>query len=589
MKRTLICVVVGLAAFAVAAQDADPETVFGVKLLPDRDPLVAGGEARVAVVLTVDTGWHVNSNDPGDEFSLPTTLAWSMPDGWSPPDVAFPSAREVRFEFAEGPIRVWDDEVVMVGRLVVPESARGAARLRVEVTAQACNDRQCLPPTPVVAEAMVEVAAPGGEPVLVNRQLFAASMTATSVVAQDQAPSAAGRLAGLSLPLLILFAFAAGLGLNLTPCVYPLIPITISIFAREAKERSGGTFGLAVFYVLGMAVTYSSLGVAAALTGQLFGAALQHPVVVGVVVVVMLALAASMFGLWEMQPPSWALRASGGGAGYAGALVMGLVVGFVAAPCVGPFVVGLLTVVGERGDPLLGFGVFFSLALGLGLPYLLLGIFTNWIQKLPVAGGWMEGVRKVFGVLLVALAAYFAQPLLPAGTGSLLTGLVLTVGGLFLLVVERTGHEHPVVDRVMRVICTVMVVVGVNGLGGGLRPPATGAGDGGGHLAWEVYDHAGVAAAIRAGEPVVLDFYADWCAPCRELDEKTFTDPRVAEVLSRFKRFKVDQTRATDESLDAAEEYQVRGVPTVIVYQSGQERFRITGFEPPAQFLGRFE
>jgi thiol:disulfide interchange protein DsbD len=345
-----------------------------------------------------------------------------------------------------------------------------------------------------------------------------------------------------------------------------------------------------VFYVLGMAVTYSSLGVAAALTGQLFGAALQHPVVVGVVVVVLLALAASMFGLWEMQPPSWALRASGGGAGYLGALVMGLVVGFVAAPCVGPFVVGLLTVVGERGDPWLGFGVFFSLALGLGLPYLLLGIFTKWIGRLPAAGGWMEGVRKVFGVVLVALAAYFAQPLLPAGMGALLTGVVLTVGGLFLLVVERTGHEHPGVDRLMRVICTVMVVVGANGLAGGLRPAVGGDGErGGAHLAWEPYEGNRVAAAIAAGEPVILDFYADWCAPCRELDEKTFSDPRVAELLGAYARFKVDQTRATEVATGAAEEFRVRGVPTVIVYRSGQEQFRITGFEPPEQFLKRFD
>lgn len=588
MKRLLIAVVVVLAAVVAVAQETGPEVVFRVRLAPDREPLVAGGEARLAVVLTVDRGWHVNSDDPGDEFSLPTTLAWSLPEGWPAPEVDFPAGREVSFEFADGPIRVWDDEVVMVGRLVVPETAEGAVKVRVEVTAQACNDRQCLPPMPAAAEVAAEVAPAGTAQTLLDPELFTAPEAAALSVDRDQAPSSAGRLAGLSLPLLILFSFVAGLALNLTPCVYPLIPITISIFAREAKERSGRTFRLAVFYVLGMAVTYSTLGVAAALTGQLFGAALQHPVVVGIVVAVLLALAASMFGLWEMQPPRWALRASGGGAGYLGALVMGLVVGFVAAPCVGPFVVGLLTVVGERGDPLLGFAVFFSLALGLGLPYLLLGIFTNWIQRLPAAGGWMEGVRKVFGVLLVALAAYFAQPLLPSGLGALLTGVVLTVGGLFLLIVERTGHEHPVVDRVMRLICAVMVVVGVNGLAGGIGRGAGSVGEGGTHLAWEPYDRGRVEAAISAGTPVILDFYADWCAPCRELDEKTFADPQVAEVLGGFARFKVDQTRATEEAVEAAGEYQVRGVPTVIVYRSGQEQFRITGFEPPAQFLRRF-
>jgi len=180
--------------------------------------------------------------------------------------------------------------------------------------------------------------------------------------------------------------FIAGLALNLTPCVYPIIPITVGFFAQQAKERKGGTFGLAVAYVLGMAVTYSALGVTAALTGRLFGTALQNPIVVGVIVAVMLALAASMFGLWELRVPAWAMRASGGRGGVFGALLMGLVVGFVAAPCIGPFVLGLLTYVGQQGSPLLGFVLFFTLAMGLGLPYLLLGTFTGAINKLPASG-----------------------------------------------------------------------------------------------------------------------------------------------------------------------------------------------------------
>jgi thioredoxin:protein disulfide reductase len=583
MRHALVVVLVLLSSVLAAAQEVDSEPVFAVRLAMDRAPLVAAGEAQLAVVLTIDRGWHVNSSSPGDEFSVPTSVSWTLPEGWSQPVMSFPGGRKQRFEFTEEPIEVWDGEVVMIGHLVVPEGAAGPSRLRAEVTAQACNDHQCLPPRAVAGEIEVNVAAAGTASSPVNRELFAAAAP------RPTSPSSAGRLAGLPLPLLLLFAFVAGLGLNLTPCVYPLIPITISIFAREAKERAGSTVGLAIAYVLGMAATYSTLGVAAALTGQLFGSALQHPVVIGVVVVVMLALAASMFGFWELQPPGWALRASGGRAGYLGALIMGLIVGFVAAPCVGPFVVGLLTVVGERGDPLLGFAVFFSLAMGLGLPYLLLGIFTKWIQKLPAAGGWMEGVRKAFGVLLLALAAHFAKPLLPGGLGALLVGLVLTVGGLFLLVVERTGHQHPGIDRVMRLVCTLMIVVGTGSLSGGLHLPWAAKSSDANHLAWEPFDRAQATSAIAAGRPVIIDFSADWCVPCKELDVRTFADPRVAEVLSGYARYKVDQTKASPEAAQLAADYKVVGVPTVIVYRSGAEVFRITGFEPPDQFLERLQ
>ncbi len=583
-RHALALLLCSLAALSAAAQGVPDEPVFAVRLAVDRAPLVAGAEAQLAVVLTIARGWHVNSPTPGDEFLVPTSVGWQLPEGWAAPQLAYPAGRKLRFEFAEGPVEVWDGRVVMVGRLSVPATAAGATRLAAEVTAQACNDRQCLPPRPVLAELEVEVAPAGSASQPQAAELFAAAPPPAETAAAPAEPS---RFAGMPLPLLLGLVFVAGLALNLTPCVYPLIPITIAIFGRQAQQRRGGTFALAVAYVLGMAVTYSTLGVLAALTGRLFGAALQSPWVIGVVVLLLLALAASMFGLWELEAPGWALRLQGKGAGLAGALLMGLAVGFVAAPCVGPFVVGLLTYVGDRGEPLLGFAVFFTLALGLGLPYLLLGLFTGWLQKLPAAGGWMEGVRKAFGVALVALAAHFAAPVLPDGLGAQLVGLVLTLGGLFLLVVERTGHEQPVFDRVMRLVCVVMIVVGTGSLSGGARLPWARGAVGAVHLDWAAYDAAAVAAATGSGQAVILDFYADWCAPCKELEERTFADPRVAEVLRGFARFKVDQTRDDEAAKGVAAAHAVRGVPTVIVYRSGQELFRITGFEPADAFLSR--
>ncbi len=569
---------VALVTVAVGAQGMGPEPVFGAKLRADREPLVVGGDARLAVVLTVDRGWHVNSDDPGDEFSVATTVDWLLPDGWSVGDVAFPDGERLRFEFSDSPIEVWQGQIIIVADVTAADTASGPVELAVELTAQACNDTQCLPPTPVKASITVNVASAGTAWEPANEELFAA-MT-TKPVTEEAASGSA--FANRSLPWLILTVFFAGLALNLTPCVYPLIPITVGFFANQAKERPGGTFGLAVVYVLGMSVTYSALGVTAALTGKLFGTALQSPIVVGAIVAVLLALAASMFGLWELRVPSWAMRASGGRTGSLGALLMGLVVGFVAAPCIGPFVLGLLTYVGQQGSPLLGFVLFFTLAMGLGVPYLLLGTFTGAMNKMPASGVWMVGIRKIFGFLLIALAIYFARPFLPNDMGAWAMGLVLIGGGLYLLVVDRTGHEQPTIDRMMRLASLGMVVAGLFYL-------PLGGHETGQHLEWQAYDASAASAAISSGQPVIIDFYADWCAPCRELDELTFADSKVAEELSGFARFKVDQTRSNEVGNAAAREFEVMGMPTVIVFSDGTEQFRITGFEPPEQFLKRLK
>jgi thiol:disulfide interchange protein DsbD len=579
MRRfaVLLLIVATIVPTVAWAQGLRPEPVFGVKLAVDREPAVAGDALGLAIVVTIDRGWHVNSDDPGDEFSMPTTVQWKLPEGWQDPAVQFPDGELLTFEFSESPIEVWEGKVVIHASLEIPTTAAGAQRIEAIVTAQACNDTQCLPPVPVKATSAFDVAAPGSQWQSRNDDLFEGFRGAAGETADDSS-----RLAGMSLPLLIVTVFFAGLALNLTPCVYPLIPITVGFFSQQSRDRTGGTFFLAVAYVLGMSVTYSVLGVTAALTGRLFGTALQSPWVVGVIVAVLVALAASMFGLWELRVPAWAMRVSGGRSGVVGAVLMGLMVGIVAAPCIGPFVLGLLTFVGQRGDPVLGFVLFFTLAMGLGLPYLVLGTFTGAVNKLPASGEWMIGIRKVFGILLVALAVYFARPFLAGDVGDIAMGAALVLGGLYLLVVDRTGHQQPTIDRFMRVVSLVLVVAGVLQLPLGAAPEES-------HQEWLAYDADAATAAIESGEPVIIDFYADWCAPCRELDEKTFSDPRVAERLADFHRFKVDQTRSNPVGDEAALEYAVMGMPTVIVFRDGEESFRITGFEPPDVFLGRLD
>jgi thiol:disulfide interchange protein DsbD len=569
------------------AQGFETEPVFSIDVSADRSPLVAGETARLAVSITIDRGWHINTDDPGDEFSIATEVQWQLPEGWSQPNLGFPAGKGLEFSFSDTPIQVWEGTVSIVGDLTVPaDAAIGAVALKATVLAQACNDTQCLPPLPVSRTLETEIAPAGTQVEVSTSDAFASSdaepKSTGGAATETDSDAVARDLADRSLPLFLIGVFFAGLALNLTPCVFPLIPITVGFFSQQAKDRSGGTFWLALAYVMGIAITYSAIGVGAALSGALFGAALQNPLVVGGIVVILLALATSMFGLWEFRVPGWAQRASGGRAGVVGALLMGLLMGFVAAPCIGPFVLGLLTFVGQKGDPLFGFLAFFTLSLGLGLPYLILGTFTGAVNRLPQSGMWMVGVRRVFGVLLIAMAAYFAAPLLPSGISDWMMPVTLVVGALYLLIIDRTGHEQAGIDRVMRLLSAGMLVAGV-----WLAPIAPHGGGDATHLEWMPYDAAAVESAVASGDPVIVDFWAEWCVACKELDAITFPHPDVAAELSGYARFKVDQTKRSDANEAIAEKFGVRGLPTVIVYEDGVERFRITGFEKPERFLQR--
>jgi len=568
--RRIVVAALFLIAFAgvVAGQD---RTVFEVSAAWRDGAPAAGAAATLVVAVSVKDTWHVNSNTPLEDYLIPTTLTLELPAGWSGDPPLYPAHREARFAFSEQPVAVYD------GRFEITATVRRAAGaadgpVRGVVEAQACNDRVCLAP----AEVAFAVGGPSRPPA-------GAAPAAAPLQTYDEKPAGlSDRFLRGGLPLQLLLVFLAGLALNLTPCVYPLIPITVGFFMAQRTAGRGRTLALAVAYVLGMSVTYSALGVAAALTGRLFGAALQSPLVVGAIIVVLLALAASMFGAWEIRVPDWATRASGGRSGLGGALVMGLVVGLVAAPCIGPFVLGLLTYVGQRQDVALGFTLFFVLALGLGLPYVVLALSTRALERLPNSGAWMIGVRQMFGVLLVALAGWFVRPFLVEPLGDWLFAGLLGLGGLYLLLVARPGHEQPWVDRFMRLASAALIVAAVL-LAPRARP------QGGAELAWQPYDEAAVRQALDNGTPVVLDFYADWCAPCKELDEKTFSDPGVAAALSGFARFKVDLTRSEPATEALRERYGVAGVPTIAFFTGGREvaGARLTGFEPPAAFLQR--
>jgi thiol:disulfide interchange protein DsbD len=263
----------------------------------------------------------------------------------------------------------------------------------------------------------------------------------------------------------------------------------------QSEGRAGKTLGLALFYVLGLALVYSALGVFAAMTGQLFGSLMQSPFVLGGVALVLLALALSMAGLFTIQPPQALMARSGAKAGAAGALAMGALLGVVAAPCVGPAVAALLVYVGTKGDPLRGFLLFFLLSVGLGTPYLLLGTFSGSIKSLPRSGPWLERLKKLFAVPLVIAALYYGY---------------LTFNAV------RPGSAAPA-----SAVQSAQAATG----------------------RWPAVTAALISEATAKHKAVVLDFRADWCEPCKQLEHRVFSKPEIHQAAGdKVLLLQVDRT-----------------------------------------------
>jgi thiol:disulfide interchange protein DsbD len=400
----------------------------------------------------------------------------------------------------------------------------------------------------------------------------------------DDAAAALAR----GLPTLLLFALALGAGTALTPCVLPMIPITLAVFGARKDVPRVRALSLSVTYVAGIVTLFGILGAIISLLGKVthVGGLLGNPWFVGPLATFFLLMAASMFGAFDLSLPG-ALQerlARVGGAGYGGAYAMGLVAGLIASPCVAAPLLSLLALTATRQDPLQGFVVMGTYGLGLGWPFVVLAAFA---LSLPKSGPWMEAVKSLLGLVMVVVALYYLRGIIPPlhtfaspRVWFLASAIALVVAGLALGALHLDFHGAGLSTALRKAAGLVLCSLGAYAiLAFTLTPRPV-------NLVWASNEAAGLAQARAQRRPLVVDFTATWCLPCQEMRVHTFTAPEVAKELRRFVLVEIDVTKDDDAADQAKARHGAHTLPAIVLYDSRGARVTNVGKAlSPSEFL----
>jgi thiol:disulfide interchange protein DsbD len=485
------------------------------------------------------------------------------------------------------------------GQVDVRVPVRGEGAFDLKVTSQGCADSGvCY--VPMDSHASLRVAAldapgmtagPAAPPAEPRLSIYASDFDIARLLEGNFALAIAGFLV-----LGVLLAF--------TPCVLPMVPILSGIIAGEGKAlNKSRAFGLSVTYVLSMAATYALAGVAAAYAGSLIAAYLQNVWVLGAFAALFVLLALSMFGFYELQLPGFLhhrLHATHGrlrGGRIASVAAMGVLSAVIVSPCVSAPLAGTLLQISRSGDVVLGGAALFSLALGMGLPLIVVGVSEG--ALLPRAGGWMVGVRKFFGVLLLAVALWILSPVLPSAAEMLGWAALLIGSAMFLRALDPLPTAASGWWRLWKGLGVAALIAGaamlVGALAGSRDPLQPLAGLMGGAAEQSPTPWKRVAsvheleqAVQAAGRPVMLDFYADWCVSCKEMEKFTFSDRRVRAELDRMLLLQADVTAGSEADRALLKRFSLFGPPGIVFFDAaGREvpGVRVIGYQPPERFL----
>lgn len=521
------------------------------------EPEIVAELGRVRVRLP--TGLHANANPASDPSLQPLAVAFEERPGVRIGKVTYPRAKVGTF-FGER-LRVYEGEVEIRFEYAVETSAAGGIEARLSY--QLCDDRKCYPPGQ--KSFLIPLPSTDFNFTAVARSDDTAPRPPPAYTPPADGPDFHRIFEKGGWPLVLVFAFLGGVLLNLTPCVYPVLPITLGYLGSGTHGRWAPWR-----YLLGMSFTFAALGLLAALGGALLGSALQSSWVLLGLAALLLYLAGSSMGWYEIPMPSSA--ASG-----AGPFMMGATAGLVAAPCVGPIVVGFLVFLSTRATPFFAFASLLAMGVGMGLPQAALAAgVVRW--GLPKGGAWLDWSKKAMGLLLPGAAIWILLPLLQPTRAMALGAIWALSSGAYLGWLEPTRGGSGF-RWLRRGVGLAYVAVALTLLFG-IRPP-------GAATEWEAFDES----KLGGGRSAVVDVRADWCAPCLELERWTFADSEVAKGLADFRRLRLDVTTAPPPHLrDWLDAREVVGVPTVMFFDSeGRERtdLRLTGFEEAGPFRER--
>ena len=581
-----------LSGFGLLKQGTESTEIVTAHGVLSVNQVQPGSTFPMAIVMKFAPNWHANAN-PAGEGLIPTEV--TLPDH---PDlifgeVVYPKADVLEIASLGGKVPVYHDEVALGFQATLLDTAPlDQITLPFQLTYQACNDEQCLLPKTIDFDVKIEVVGMDQPIQPINDAIFANLQLSPPDNPAETATSESGRFSqALSKGYFwaFLFVFVGGILTSFTPCVYPLIPITVSVFGAGESVGRLRSFLLSVTYVMGIALTYSILGVAVASTGAVFGQIMADPRVMLPVCGILIALGLSMLGVFELRVP-YVLQNrlnSIGGAGFAGAFAMGTVAGIIAAPCTGPALGAVLSYVATTESAFLGFWLLLTYALGMGLLFIVIGTFSSAIAALPRSGGWMYILENIFGVAIITVALYFLKEVIPPLRTVLQNSAgFFAIAGVFVLVGVALGKfaqrfkDLPRLVQLRKAVGVLLAVVGLYMFAGGLTTAES-------DLVWIADEAQGLEVGRREGKPVMFDFYATWCAACNEL-EHTYSDPAVKSKLSKFVNVKLDFTRNSTEVERLKQKYGIVGLPVVIFFDSEGNQLtdkRLEKFVEPEEFL----
>lgn len=591
MKKLTFSLILILLSISVCfSQFGLDKKVLSIEVLPSQNKVIVGQEFQIAVSITIENGLHINSESPKEEFQIPTVVKFESVEFLSFGKPLFPEAELKTFSFSEEKIPVFENNIYVFSTISTsPNLPTGLLKIKGNVSYQGCDDTVCFPPGEESFELEIEVVSVGTPVLNTNDDIF--SKLSTTQETSDQTEQDLTAEEKKAQEILkkgmgyAIFAFLlVGLALNLTPCVYPVIPLTVSYFGGQSNKSRGSAFMSAFAYLIGIAIAFALLGLVSGLAGKQWGFLFQSPWFIIVIVTIILAMAASMFGAFEIMVPASLLTKLGGARqGMFGALIMGLTVGIVIAPCAAGIIIGLVGLIAKMGLVVKGTVLFFMMGIGLGLPYLVLATFSGLLNKLPQSGMWMIWIRKFFGILLVGVAIYFIIPQLEQIYDKLgfLIGILGIFAGLLLGFLDHDSGYTKKFKIGRGIFGIILIILAIGWTNNAIHSKPS-------DLNWTKFDSQSVEELLSESKPLFFDFYADWCAPCKQLDRDTFSDDVVVEKSKLFNMIKVDCTSPDAATKTLMDKFKVTGMPTLIfISKSGKElkNLREIGFIGPDNFL----